>query len=150
DPRFVVPSREVEQRFSMNDLKAWIAQPLRHGYMEVTIVGDIDSDAALSVVAKTLGALPKRDAVKPNCAREREIRFAAATKSQEFKFVAQTPRAMSLIYWPTDGARNFARDLRTGVLADIVGDRLRLKIRQELGAAYTPVVSNFSPEAFPD
>jgi zinc protease len=150
DARFVLPPLEAEQKFTMDDLKAWLSGPLHNGHMEVAIVGDVDPDAALAFVAKTLGALPKRAAAKPSFATERQIRFPTATKSREFQFVAQTPRAMSLIYWPTDGARNVARDLRTGILADVLNDRLRLKVRQELGATYTPIVSNFSPDAFPD
>ncbi len=150
DPRSVLPPREVEQKFTMDDLKAWLAEPLRSGYMEVSIVGDIDPDAALRSVAKTLGALPKRAAVKPSFAKERQIRFPAAPKNKEFQFVAQTPRALSLVYWPTDGARNVARDLRTGILANVLADRVRIKVRQELGATYSPSVTSFSPDAFPD
>ena len=38
----------------MDDLKTWLSEPLRCGYMEVAIVGDIDPDAAIAAVAKTL------------------------------------------------------------------------------------------------
>jgi len=150
DPRFVLPPRAVETKFAMDDLKAWLSEPLRTGYMEVAIVGDIDPDAALGLVAKTLGALPKRAAVKPSFANERQIRFPTEVKTKEFQFTAQTPRAISLVCWPTDGTRNSARDMRTGVLARVFGDRVRLKVRQELGDSYSPSVSSASADAFPD
>jgi zinc protease len=150
DPRYVLPPLEVMQKFTMDDLKAWLREPLRNGYMEVTIVGDVNLEAALGSVAKTLGALPKRADIKPSYANARQIRFPTETKYKEFKFVAQTPRAMSLIYWPTDGARNVVRNLRTGILANVLSDRLRLKVRQELGATYSPSAESYSPDAFPD
>ena len=104
----------------------------------------------LRLVAKTLGALPKRAAAKPSFATERQIRFPTATKSKEFQFVAQTPRAMSLVYWPTDGRETSLAICGLASCADVLSDRLRLKVRQELGATYSPIVSSFSPDAFPD
>jgi zinc protease len=150
DERFVLQPLSVEKKFTMDDLKAWMSEPLRNGYMEIAIVGDIDPDAALRSVAKTLGALPKRAAVKPSFAKERQVRFPTAPKNKEFRFVAQTPRAISLVYWPTDGARDVARDLRTGILANVLADRLRIKVRQELGATYSPHVTSYAPDEFPD
>ena len=150
DVRFAVAPREVAQKITMDDLKAWLSEPLRHGYMEVAIVGDIEPDAALAAVAKTLGALSKRSADKPSFAKERQIRFPEAAKTKEFRFVAETPRALSLVCWPTDGARSVSRDLRTGILARVLYDRVRLKVRQELGATYSPHVDSVSPDAYPD
>ena len=150
DPRFALPPRESMRKLTMDDLKAWLAEPLRSGYMEVAIVGDVDPDAALALLAKTLGALPKRAAVKPSFAKAREVRFPAAPKSKEFRFVAETPRAMNLVVWPTAGSRDFAATVRTMILNDVLAERLFAKVRQELGATYTPIVRSCSPGAFPD
>ena len=59
------------RKLTMTDLKNWLARPLAKGYMEVAIVGDIAPERALQLVAKTLGTLPRRDAVKPAFAQER-------------------------------------------------------------------------------
>jgi zinc protease len=150
DPRFALPPRETMRKLTMDDLKAWLAQPLRSGYMEVAIVGDVDPDTALTLMAKTLGALPKRAAVKPSFAKMREVRFPAAPKNKEFRFVAETPRAMNIVFWPTAGSRDFAATVRTSILNAVLSERLYEKVRQELGATYTPIVTNFSPSVFPD
>jgi zinc protease len=150
DPRFAMPPREAMRKLTMDDLKAWLSEPLRSGYIEVAIVGDVDPDAALTLTAKTLGALPKRAAVKPSFATAREVRFPAAPKSKEFRFVAETPRAMNLVFWPTEGARNPSASLRTVILTDVLSERLFNKVRQELGATYTPTVTSCSPSVFPD
>ncbi len=150
DPRFALPPRESMRKLTMDDLKAWLAEPLRSGYMEVAIVGDVDPDAALALVARTLGALPQRAAVKPSFGAARDIRFPAAPKDREFRFVAETPRAMNLVVWPTAGSRDFAATVRTTILNDVLAERLFEKVRQELGATYTPIVKSCSPGAFPD
>src|SRR5262249_21923392 len=69
DRRFVTPSRDAMKRLTMDDLKAWMARPLAKGYLEVSIVGDVDPEKVLPMVAKTLGALPERDAAKPDFAK---------------------------------------------------------------------------------
>ncbi|HEV2972603.1 MAG TPA: insulinase family protein [Pirellulales bacterium] len=150
DPRFIAPPREVMRKFTLDDLKKWLANPLATGYMEVAIVGDIDPMEALQLAAKTVGALPDRAAVKPAFAKERDIRFPVATKTKEFRFASETPCAISFVCWPTSGGRDIPRDRRIGALAAVLNDRLRLKVRQELGATYTPEVVQYSSDAFPD
>lgn len=149
DVRFAIPARESLQNLTMDDLKAWMACPLATGYLELTVVGDITPDRALEAIGKTLGALPKRDAVKPTFATERVLHYPSA-QSKDFQFASQTPCAISIVSWPTAGKHDIAQDHRTRILVDILRDRLRLKVRTELGATYTPAVARYSSEAFPD
>src|SRR5262249_42636418 len=101
DSRFVLPSLEQMKRLTMSDLKAWMARPLAKGYLEVSIVGDVDPEVALKLVAKTLGALPERDADKPDFASERQTKFPTDSKLKEISIVSQTPCGMVSVYWPT-------------------------------------------------
>src|SRR5262249_49562101 len=105
---------------------------------------------ALPLLAKTLGALPERDAAKPAFAKERALTFPHGDKLKEIRFASETPTAISAVCWPTTGNRDQARDHRTRILDEILLDRLRLKVRAELGATYTPAVFRFSDDAFPD
>ncbi len=59
DVRFGFPDREAMRKLTMDDVKAWLEAPLREGYLEVSIVGNVDPDKALGLVAKTFGALPR-------------------------------------------------------------------------------------------
>jgi zinc protease len=150
DPRFCFPTREVVQKLTLDDLKAWLAEPLKSGYMEVAIVGDVDPNQALQLVAKTLGALPPRAAMKPNFTNARDVKFPAAPKNKDVHFDSETPRALSVVCWPTPGGRDISRNRRIALLAEVLNDRLRIKVRQELGATYTPEVLSYSSDAFPD
>ena len=150
DPRFCFPAREVMQKFTLDDLKAWLSEPLKSGYMEVAIVGDVDPNQALQLVAKTLGALPPRAAVKPDFAKARDVKFPVAPKNKDVHFDSETPRALSVVCWPTPGGRDISRNRRIRLLAELLNDRLRVTVRQELGATYTPEVLSYSSDAFPD
>ncbi len=55
---FGIPPRDAVRKLTMEDLKAWLAEPLSTGYMEVAIVGDIDPEQALALAAKTFGRFP--------------------------------------------------------------------------------------------
>ncbi len=70
--------------------------------------------------------------------------------SKNFEFSSQTPCGLTIVCWPTTGSRDIPQDRRTRVLVDILKDRLRLKVRTELGATYTPIVARYSSDAFPD
>ncbi len=150
DPRFSVPARDVLKKFTMKDVQAWLAEPLRRGYMEVVVVGDVDPDQAIQLAAKTLGALPERAGVKPEFDRQSKLQFPAAPKLKEFRFDSKTPRAVSMVCWPTPGARDQIIARRLNVLKAVLDDRLRIKVRQELGDTYTPQVVLYSSDAYPD
>ncbi|HEY2147508.1 MAG TPA: insulinase family protein, partial [Pirellulales bacterium] len=148
DPRFHFPSREALQKLNLDDVKNWLKQPLAKGYMEVAIVGDVDPERALELAAKTFGALPERDAKKPSFAEARRLKYPVEAKQKVVNFSSETPRAVSIVCWPTLDRYSVPRDRRLSILSSVLFDRLRLKIRQELGAAYTPQVSSVATNTF--
>ncbi|HEY2762315.1 MAG TPA: insulinase family protein, partial [Pirellulales bacterium] len=150
DPRFSVPSHQTLEKLTLDDVETWLADPLAKGYMEVTIVGDIDPDQTMKLVSQTLGALPKRDAAKPDYANQRQVKFPIGKKQTEIHFTSEGTRAISVVCWPTGGSRDTSLQHRTRVLADILADRLRLKVRTQLGATYSPEAFRHISEAFPD
>ncbi len=150
DSRWGTPDREALRSRTIDEMKAWLAKPLSSGYMEVTIVGDVDPDQVLELAAKTFGTLPERDAQKPEYKEARVVNFPKTPQIQNFSFTAETLRSMVVVAWPTADAQNFARSCQLSILSEILGDRLRLKIREELGAAYSPSVNNFESSALKD
>jgi zinc protease len=150
DPRFGTPDRETMRQRTMEEVKAWLSAPLGQGYMEVAIVGDVDPGVAMELLAKTLGALPERAAEKPWFAEQRNVRFPASPKVQDFRFAADAPRAMVVVAWPTTDGRDFTRSFQLGVLASVLGDRVRVKVREELGASYSPAVGSSNSHSLTD
>jgi zinc protease len=147
DPRFGLPSREVMLTRTPGEEKAWLAPQFASGPIEIGIVGDIDVDATLSALARTFGALPPR-APKPAYEAEREVRFPSQTFSKDYAVPTKIPKALIALFWPTADARDIGRTRRLDLLARILGDRLRVKIREQLGGTYAPEADSEPSETF--
>ncbi|MFT3828861.1 MAG: insulinase family protein [Opitutaceae bacterium] len=148
DARFGLPPLETLSQYTMDDVRAWLAPELGRGPLELSIVGEIDIETTIGLVAKTFGALPARSA-KPDYAAQRRVSFPAAGFSTERKIQTEIPRGNVFVFWPTDDALDAPRNRRINILADVVDDRLRLKIREGLGGAYSPSVGNNGSDTFP-
>jgi zinc protease len=100
--------------------------------------------------AKTLGALPERVAVKPAFAERRKLKFPVGQRSKKIEFESDLSRAMLCVAWETSAERSLTNDRRLNVLASVLNDRLRVKVRKEFGATYTPEVVNATSDGFTD
>ena len=92
DPRFSVPPRQTLEKLTLDDVKSWLADPLAKGYMEVTIVGDIDPDQTLKLISQTLGALPsakRRSRITPTSGKSN---FRSAKSRRKFSLTLKGPR----------------------------------------------------------
>ncbi|TLD68908.1 insulinase family protein [Phragmitibacter flavus] len=150
DPRFLFPVRAVMEQRTMAELKAWMADALKEGYMEIAIVGDIDEEKTLEAIGKTFGALPKRLSGRPDDSEARKIAFPKEPRQKTFNFTTEIPRAYALAYWPTADMMDIKRTRRLVLLGQILDDRLRLKIREELGETYSPASYHNASDTFTD
>ena len=136
DPRFGLPAKDVVVRRTLDEVRTWLAPQLADGAIEIAIAGDIDVDATINAVAKTLGSLPPR-APKPELADARKVLFPAPFV-KDFTVPTEIPKGLVTIYWPTTDARDVRLARRLALLAEILSDRLRVKIREEMGDSYSP------------
>jgi zinc protease len=148
DPRFGFPDQAELEKITTADLKSWMAKPLSEAWMEVTVLGDIDVEKAIAAVSQTFGALPKRESRKPDYLAERIVGFPAEPKSKEFRFTTEIPKAVATIYWPTDDMSDIQRTRRLSLLGSVLDDRLRLKVREELGETYSPACYHVANDTF--
>jgi len=148
DARFGYPPQKVMAERSTAELKAWLTPALKDGYMEIAIIGDVDVEKTLAAVASTFGALPARADKKPAYTAERKVPFPAAPREKDFNFTTEIPRAYALAYWPTEDMMDIRRTRRLVLLGQILDDRLRLKIREELGETYSPASYHNASDTF--
>jgi len=149
DDRFHFPAQDVLAKRNLDEVKAWLTPALRDSYMEIAVVGDVDPDTALKAIASTFGALPKRADKKPAYTKEREVKFPTNLHDKDFSFTSEIPRGYALAYWPTtDMISDVKRSRRLSLLGQIMDDRLRLKIRQELGETYSPTSYHVPSDTF--
>jgi zinc protease len=58
------------------------------------------------------------------------------------------PKAIAAMYWPTADMSDIKRTRRLSVLAAVLDDRLRLKVREELGETYSPACYHVANDTF--
>ena len=149
DPRFGYPNREEAAARTFEELKAWLSEPLTASYLEISLVGDFDPDAALQAVAATFGSLPMRNAIKPPYTAQRQVRFPTEHQLKTFTFESRDPKAYAAVYWPTTDFRHITETRRLFVLAKALEGRILERIRVQEGLSYTAQSANVPSQAFP-
>ncbi len=148
DSRFGLPAEPEMLKRTLAEVQAWLAPELAGGAMEVAVVGDLDLEATIAAAAATLGALPPR---RPRPALEdlRQVRFPTQPFVREFTVPTEIPKGEVVLYWPTTDGRDIRRARRLNLLAEVFSDRLRLKVREEMGDAYSPGAGSAAGDLYP-
>ena len=148
DPRFGLPAQDVMLARNLDEVRAWLAPQFAHGAIELSLVGDLDPDATIAAVAQTIGALPPREP-KPALADLRKVAFPAQPFAKDYTIASEIPKGLVAVFWPTTDGDEVKRTRRLDLLASVLNDRLRVKIREELGGTYSPSAHSFASDTFP-
>lgn len=148
DPRFGLPAKTVMLARTLAELKAWLTPEFSQGPIEIAIVGDFALDATLSAVGQTFGTLPNRSA-KPAYAGSRQVAAPPAPLAAQYTVQTEIPKAVVRLYWPATDGRDVRIARRLRLLTDIFSDRLRVKIREELGGTYSPAAAADLSDTYP-
>ena len=148
DPRFGMPTKEVMLARNLEELKAWLAPQLERGALEVSVAGDLDVEATIAAAAKTIGALPPRER-KPELPHLKKVTFPEEPFAKEYVIQSEIPKGALHLYWPTTDGMEAARQRRLALLAAVFNDRLRVKVREEIGATYSPRAGSNASDTFP-
>ena len=146
DSRFGLPSYNMFKQLTLNDVKSWFNASLRHDKIDVSVVGDFDIDAIVDLSSKYLGTLPKRRDYKQKMLRLPQFPVA---QTLEINVATKIPKGLVAVAYPTEDLWNIHRTRLFSALADIVSERLRERIREKLGAAYSFVAYNRPSRAYP-
>ena len=147
DSRFGLPSYNMFKHLTLNDVKSWLGASLRHDTIDVSVVGDFDIDAVVDIASKYLGTLPKRCDIY----KQKKLRLPQFPVAQtlEINVATKIPKGLVVVAYPTEDLWNIHRTRLFSALADIVSERLRERIREKLGAAYSFVAYNRPSRAYP-
>ena len=148
DPRMGLPKRYPALSYSISDLQRWIQPTLKSGCIEIAVVGDIDPNLAIDEVGRTFGALPPR-LPKPDLSAERRLNFPAPPARRVLIYVGTGRPTTLAFYWPVHPACTVADRRHLRLLADICEDRLRVQIRDALGATYSPTAGVDFSDTYP-
>lgn len=149
DTRYGLPVPAQTGARKLEEIEAWLRPALTSGEIEVGLSGDFEIEPATTALARTLGALPARqaDAVPDP---KRQPRLPAKPIQQTWLLENGEPgKAAVRVYWPGMDGDDYRTNRKLQVLAEILQDRLRVKIREELGATYGPLHDVWGSEAWP-
>jgi zinc protease len=148
DPRFGLPPKEAMMARTLDEEKAWLEPTLASGALEVSIAGDFDLDSAIAAAARTVGTLPKREP-RPALDDLRKVSFPSHPFTRDFGVDTRIPKSLVSVYWPTSDGTDVHRARRLSILAEVLSDRLRVKVREQLGGTYSPTVASSAGDVFP-
>lgn len=148
DARFGLPGKDVLLARTVDEAKTWLRAQCPAGPVEVAVVGDIDIDATVAAVAQTFGALPPRSP-KPDQREGRRVSLPTAPIVKNFQVPTTIDRGVVQVWWPVPDGTDASRSRRLAVLKSVFEDRLRIRLREELGGTYSPSVQLSQSETFP-
>jgi zinc protease len=139
DARYGIPNQAELLAEDIETIKNWIGPQLAEGQIEIGVVGDIDKDRVIEQVARTFGALPKRELGHKTYPDMMQLSFPKAPqKPITLTHSGDANRALLRVYWPAPDGTDTMRNRRLSILRSIFGNRLTDVIREEEGAAYSP------------
>lgn len=142
DKRWTFPSREQIASASLEQLKATVANPLAQGDLEIVIVGDTTVDKAITAVADTFGALPKRPGEPPLAGADKAPFPAPSAEPVIRTHKGRPDQAALFMVWRTDDLfSNLQRSRDVSILSQVMQLRLIDELREKQGATYSPNAS---------
>jgi zinc protease len=147
DNRFGLPAYEELEKLTLDHVRSWIDTSLRSDNIEVSVVGDFDVDSVVKIASKYFGSL----SFEPNAHVQQSSRLPQFPVNQSIEISVPTiiPKGLVVVAYPTQDIWDISRTRRLAVLANIVSERLREKIREKMGSAYSTFAFNRPSHAYP-
>ncbi|MEJ2656006.1 MAG: insulinase family protein [Desulfobacterales bacterium] len=147
DHRFGIPDDDTFKKLTLEDVKSWVRPFIGNNDIEISAVGDFDADAILRLTAHYFGSLSLHPV--PDKLTGSKFPEFPAGRSKTISVRTKIPKAAVVVAYPTGDIWNITRTRRLSLLSDIVSDRLRIQIREKLGAAYSAFAFNRPSRAYP-
>ncbi len=147
DHRFGMPPYNRFKSLTLDDTRNWIEPALKTAKLELSLAGDFDTAKVIALAAQYIGSLAQRkDAIQPD--KFQQPVFPKG-QTRNFKVETKINKGLVVVAYPTEDFWDIRRTRRLSVLAEVFSEKLREKIREELGAAYSPFAYNRSSRAYP-
>ena len=142
DPRFALRPVEEYRGLSFSKLRTDIGDRLGNGALEIALVGDLDEDQAIALVARTLGTLPTREPAFRDYPEQRSRSFTSARTPRVLRHTGPKDQALLYLLWPTRDGEDPVAVQQLQLLDRVLQITITDTLREELGKAYSPGVSS--------
>ena len=147
--RFHAPNLQEIAQADLSRVRPWVEEAFRSGYIELVVVGDIEREALLDSVARTLGALPERQASKRGLGLKRSLELQPERGQRTIVYPGGLGgNAASVVVWTIQEKVDLSERAALYVLSRIMENRLRGILREDLGMSYAPSVRYESQLAY--
>ncbi len=144
DPRFGLPPWKDIANLDYSTVEKWVRSFSQPKDLELSVVGDFSSDAVEKVLGKYFGGITTQNR---HVSDAPAIHFPAGA-ALKIDVETSMDKSLVVVAWPTNDFWDIQRTRRLHMLASVLEDRVRKVIRETLGAAYSPSVSNFNSRVF--
>jgi len=131
--RYGAPTPDEVDRISLDRLRAWLEPRFRHAPLELSVVGDVDESQVVRLTASLLAARPVEPLPEP---RAGGVRFPSGQRFIERPRTA-VDKALVAVAWPSTDLWHIDRNRLMHVLGGVLAERMRERVREELGFAYS-------------
>ena len=149
DPRYTLQPIDAYLARDFAQLRTDIEDRLEHGALELAIVGDFDEEETIGMIARTLGALPAREAEFRTYANNNSRGFTAERAPRVVPHDGNDDQALLRMSWPTRDDSDFDEVLRLELLERVMRLVLTDKLREQLGQTYSPGVNATQSDSWP-
>jgi len=149
DPRFSLAPLATVKALDFEQLHAGLGSSLTGNQLEIGLVGDLDEEEAIALVAKTFGALPTRNPSSDSYTEARKWAWSRNTGVHEIPHKGETNQLSWRRSWTTTDSKDQKLDMTMDLLARIVRIRLIDELRERLGASYGGSASAYMSDIYP-
>ncbi|WP_066553054.1 M16 family metallopeptidase [Croceicoccus bisphenolivorans] len=150
DPRYTIQPIAAYQSLDFATYDRIVEDRFENGAIEIGIVGDIEEDAAIALVARTLGALPVREPDFRGRPEARKRSFTARRGPVFVRHGGEADQAMIRAFYPTTDDSDPLLTARLELLEKVGQVVLNDELRERLGQAYSPGVTSSMSRTYPD
>lgn len=149
DSRFGMPDYTTFKNNTLMDVKKWVGSAITRAPLEISLVGDVDVETVVRNAKKYFGAMEPRIKQDSPAVEDRQPAFPTG-RSHRIEVPTKVSKGLVDVAFPTDDYWDIHRNRRLSVLSNVMADRMRIKIREDMGAAYSYHTYNQASRAYPD
>nr|WP_247712116.1 M16 family metallopeptidase [Qipengyuania qiaonensis] len=150
NPRFGIPAEGELVGVTLGGARELVSQQFASAPIEISVVGDFDSDAVIEAVASSFGALPQRAASLESWDSARLAHFTSNRGERVLTHAGAPDQALAMTYWPTTDDDDAQEEATMQLLATVMRLEMLDRIREELGASYSPTARSSMSHVYRD
>ncbi|MCP4673866.1 MAG: insulinase family protein [Desulfobacula sp.] len=149
DHRFGLPHPDIIDQYTLDDIKNWIMPNFANPFIDVSMVGDFDSQNLVKLALKYMGTLKPRKEIDNKSVDSAKVNFP---KGERLELIIDSKIHTGVIHlaFLTDDFWDIQQTRRLAILSRVLSERLRILIREELSETYSPYAYNDPSLEFDD